>query len=98
MDIKTGINAGTKTILVNTGEAGLDKKYNVVPDYNFENLLQAVDFILSIKWLFNICKLDNIVPGMRNRKEESFSGLYRKTTTIFKRGNKDYPVFRFKSS
>ena len=39
MDIKTGINAGTKTILVNTGEAGLDKKYNVVPDYNFENLL-----------------------------------------------------------
>ena len=49
MDIKTGINAGTKTILVNTGEAGLDKKYNVVPDYNFENLLQAVDFILSIK-------------------------------------------------
>ncbi len=49
MDIKTGINAGTKTILVNTGEAGLDKKYNVVPDYNFENLLQAVEFILSIK-------------------------------------------------
>ena len=49
MDIKTGINAGTKTILVNTGEAGLDKKDNVVPDYNFENLLQAVDFILSIK-------------------------------------------------
>lgn len=49
MDIKTGINAGTKAILVNTGEAGLDKKYNVVPDYNFENLLQAVDFILSIK-------------------------------------------------
>lgn len=49
MDIKTGMNAGTKTILVNTGEAGLDKKYNVVPDYNFENLLQAVDFILSIK-------------------------------------------------
>ena len=36
MDIKTGINAGTKTILVNTGEAGLDKKYNVVPDYRSE--------------------------------------------------------------
>lgn len=49
MDIQTGINANTRTILVNTGEAGLDKKYNVVPDYNFENLLQAVDFILSIK-------------------------------------------------
>ena len=32
MDIQTGINAGMRTALVLTGEAGKDKKYDVTPD------------------------------------------------------------------
>lgn len=46
MDVQTGINAGMKTILVHTGEAGKDKRYDVVPDYEAENLLEAVKIIV----------------------------------------------------
>ena len=47
MDIQTGINAGMRTVLVKTGEAGKDGKYDVVPTSEKENLLEAVQFILS---------------------------------------------------
>lgn len=46
-DIQTGINAGLKTVLVLTGEAGTDGKYEVIPDYTAEDLSEAVDYILS---------------------------------------------------
>ncbi len=49
MDIQTGKNAGTNTILVKTGEAGMDGKYDVQPDYIAENLLDAVNMILKEK-------------------------------------------------
>lgn len=47
VDIKTGENAGLKTILLKTGEAGKDRKYDVKPDYECENLLEAVNLILN---------------------------------------------------
>lgn len=47
VDIQTGINAGTKTILVNTGVAGEDGKYDVKPDYICDNLLEAVKLIMG---------------------------------------------------
>ena len=47
IDIQTGINAGMRTVLVKTGEAGKDGKYDVVPTSEKENLLEAVRFILS---------------------------------------------------
>lgn len=47
MDIQTGINARMKTVLVKTGEAGKDGKYDVVPTSEKENLLEAVQFILG---------------------------------------------------
>jgi mannose-1-phosphate guanylyltransferase / phosphomannomutase len=46
-DIMTGVNANIKTILVRTGHAGKDKKYDCVPDFIFENLKEAVDFIID---------------------------------------------------
>ena len=45
-DIQAGINAGLKTILVQTGEAGKDGKYDVKPNYVSSNLLEAVNLIL----------------------------------------------------
>lgn len=45
IDIMTGKNAGIKTILLKTGLAGTDKKYNVISDYCYDNLLQAVKMI-----------------------------------------------------
>lgn len=47
MDIQTGNNAGTRTVLVKTGEAGMDGKYNVTPTVIKENLLEAVQYILK---------------------------------------------------
>ena len=48
MDIQTGINAGMRTALVLTGEAGHDKKYDVRPDLVCRDLLDAVEKILQI--------------------------------------------------
>lgn len=47
VDIKTGKNAHCKTILVQTGEMGLDGKYEVSSDYIAKNLYDAVNKILK---------------------------------------------------
>lgn len=47
VDIQTGKNAGTKTALVLTGEKGSDGKYDIKPDFVFDNLLQAAEGIVS---------------------------------------------------
>lgn len=45
-DIQTGINAGLKTVLVRTGDGGKDKKFDIAPDFIFDDIEDAVDFIL----------------------------------------------------
>lgn len=47
VDIKTAENAGMKSILVKTGQAGLDEKYEVTPTDIAENLFDAVNKILK---------------------------------------------------
>ena len=47
VDIKTGQNAGLRTILVNTGEAGKDGKFVVQPDLSCQDILQAVESIIE---------------------------------------------------
>ncbi len=54
VDIQTGINAGLKTILVRTGKEGKDRKYQCTPDFEFDNLERATDFILEKKGLYNL--------------------------------------------
>lgn len=46
-DIQTGRNAGMKTVLVQSGEAGSDGKYDVAPDFTAKDLLSAVNYILG---------------------------------------------------
>lgn len=46
VDIQTGKNAGMHTALVLTGEAGKDKKYNVIPEIIGSNLEEIVGKIL----------------------------------------------------
>lgn len=46
-DIAAGINAGMRTILLETGQGGKDNKYPAVPDSVCENLQEAVKLILS---------------------------------------------------
>ena len=45
VDIQSGKNAGCKTVLVKTGMAGNDKKYDVSPDFVCNNLLEAAKLI-----------------------------------------------------
>jgi len=44
-DIQTGINAGCKTILVKTGRAGTDNKFEATPDFIVADLNEAADLI-----------------------------------------------------
>jgi phosphoglycolate phosphatase-like HAD superfamily hydrolase len=45
--VQTARNAGVKSILVRTGSAGKDGKHDARPDFTFDTLNEAVDFILS---------------------------------------------------
>jgi D,D-heptose 1,7-bisphosphate phosphatase len=47
VDLMTAKNAGIRSILVKTGAAGRDGKYNVLPDFEMADLNSAVDFILN---------------------------------------------------
>lgn len=47
VDIQTGKNAGTRTALVLTGDAGGDKKYGAEPDLVCADILEAVERILE---------------------------------------------------
>ena len=47
LDIQTGANAGMRTALVMTGDAGQDKKYDVQPTMVCKDLLEAVEMILA---------------------------------------------------
>ena len=47
MDIQTGVNAGMQTILLKTGKGGRDGKFSAAPDFIFDDLEDAVDFILK---------------------------------------------------
>jgi len=49
VDLKTGKNANCRTILVRTGYAGEDKKYESKPDFVADNLLEAAKLILAVK-------------------------------------------------
>lgn len=46
VDIQTGKNAGVKTILLKTGQAGLDGKYDVEADFTAEDLVSAIEDIV----------------------------------------------------
>ncbi len=48
-DLQTAKNAGLKSILVRTGSAGKDGKYDASPSHVFDTLRDAVNFILSQK-------------------------------------------------
>ena len=47
VDIKTGQNAHMNTVLVQTGEAGMDYKYSVRPNYIAKDFLDAITYILN---------------------------------------------------
>lgn len=64
MDLQTGQNAGMRTALVLTGEAGRDKKYRAEPDIVAKDLLQAVNMILEMEQKNGLPEYDpQVYPG-----------------------------------
>lgn len=55
IDIQTGKNAGLKTILLATGQAGEDGKYEICADMQAKNLLTAVKMILGFEYERGCC-------------------------------------------
>lgn len=47
IDVMTGKNANLKTVLLETGFNGEDKKYDVLPDFKAKNFKEAIDIILK---------------------------------------------------
>ena len=52
-DIQMGVNRGIRTILVRTGAGGKDGKWRSLPDFTFDDLGEAVDFILEHKDIYS---------------------------------------------
>lgn len=48
VDIETARNAGIKSIIVDTGYAGMDGRHWSQPDFRFPDLLQSVTFVLDV--------------------------------------------------
>lgn len=46
VDVQTGVNAGIKTILISDGENEIHKKFESIPNYCANTLLEAVEIIL----------------------------------------------------
>ncbi len=46
-DIEAGRRMGMRTILVQTGQGGEDREYNVSPDFTAENLEKAAEWVLA---------------------------------------------------
>jgi len=66
VDILTAQAAGVRSILLETGNAGLDEKYPALPDHISPNLLTAVNYILhEHPGLLKQCESwsQNILPG-----------------------------------
>ena len=69
-DIQTGINAGLQTILVRTGRGGKDRKYECIPDFVFDNLEKAIDFILEDKYKYEKY-IKKIIGNIKKNKNNS---------------------------
>jgi histidinol-phosphate phosphatase family protein len=45
-DLQTAYNCGIRSVLLRTGSGGRDRRYEAVPDFVFDNLLAAAQFIV----------------------------------------------------
>jgi len=88
------MNAGLKTVLVRTGRGGKDKKYDVLPDYVFDNMADAVDYILDGTKKYETVGESILDKVSANHKENPFiitvGGPARSGKSIFSAWLKDH--------
>ncbi len=95
-DIKTGENAGCKTILIKTGYAGKDKQYKITPGFTVKNLYEAVKLILNGKKI-KISMIGTLPPfkGVSDYCIELSQGLSKHVEIDFISFKKLYPEFLY---
>jgi histidinol-phosphate phosphatase family protein len=81
-DILTAKNANIKSILVKTGYAGLDNKYNVLPDFEMPDLFTATNFIIDVFPKIETTII-NLEPLLKNNKFIFIGGLSRSGKSTF---------------
>ena len=80
-DIAAGKAAGLGTILVRTGYAGQDYKYEIQPDYIFYNLNEAIDWILTGRFQLET-QVKNIVSRAMTSRLVLIGGLARSGKSV----------------
>lgn len=81
-DVLAAKNSGIKSILVETGYAGLDGKYNVSPDFVSRDFFNAAKFITSdFGLIYNYIK--GIFPNYQRQKIIRIGGLSKSGKTTF---------------
>ncbi|MBF0542241.1 MAG: HAD-IIIA family hydrolase [Nitrospirae bacterium] len=87
IDIKTGKDSGMSTILLQTGLSGKDNTYDVTPDYQFNNLTDAVNFIIesSKKYKELSDKLYDMIKDKNRIFVIAIGGLSRSGKSTFAR-------------
>jgi len=94
-DIKTGENAGCKTILVKTGYAGKDKKYNITPDFTVKNLYEAFKLILKGKTRISMIGTLPPIKGVSDYCIELSQSMSKYIDVDFISFKKIYPEFLY---
>jgi histidinol-phosphate phosphatase family protein len=96
-DIQTGINANLKTILVRTGRGRKDNKIRAIPDFVFDNIRDAIDFILDSKPKFEDISRTIIKKNLGKNKRKPFiisvGGLARSGKSTFVKILSDFLIF-----
>ncbi|WJF89585.1 HAD-IIIA family hydrolase [Paraburkholderia bonniea] len=81
-DMLTAQRAGLKSILVETGYAGLDQKYRAEPDFTVPDLTAAVDFMLDLYPALS-SQCDKIAQHLRPGEIVYIAGQSRSGKTTF---------------
>ena len=81
-DILTAKRAGLKSILVETGYAGLDQKFWAQPDFTVPDLNKAVEFILNKYWkIYEYCM--NFISSIKAGDTIVIGGLSKSGKSSF---------------
>ena len=70
-DIQTGLNAGIQTVLVRTGIGGKDRRYQVKADFEFDDLEQAINFIVNGRQKL-LSEIDRILNAVSTEQQRPF--------------------------
>jgi len=92
VDIKTGDVAGLKSILLATGQAGIDGKFNIEPHFRADNLLHAVQNILYRGERFNNIEtyLDELKKTLDRLDRQGISLLINELINVHAHGGTIY--------